>query len=419
MSKMQNEKLLMILFFTIIVSFPIFLKAQNIAIVGGTIYTMKGGDLGVIENGLILIENEKIKYAGKIKTILSDYKKIDARGKIITPGLIDSGTHLGIVDVSVDNLVSDGFDIAEALSPQIRVIDGFNMHSKTIEVARKGGVTTALVYPLSRNPMSGVSAIVKLNGKFSEKIFLKKEFAIHINLGEAPKRTFKKKKEGPMSRMGTISMIRNAFISAINYKNKLKNLKKKGLNNDKINLKDEILMKAIDGKIPVIIHCHRKDDILVSLNLKKEFGFKMILANATEAYNVIDELKKEGLSVIFGPVRTDPSSFETLGAMLKTAGILNKAGILLSIMTDEIYNVRNLPLEVGFASAYGLDEVSALKAITIDAAKIFDIDHRIGSIEEGKDADIVIWSGNPLKVRSVPEIVIIDGEIFNGLGKRE
>lgn len=397
--------------------------AWILVIKGGRIFTMANG---IIEDGIILIENDRISDVGKDIEIPEGATVLDASGKIITPGLIDAYTQIGLKEISQEESTVDVSEKSEPLTPQVRTVDAFNSQSELIPVTRIEGVTTILSAPTTDNVIAGQSAVLELAGENVNEMIIKAPAALHINFGEKPTSTWRKRKKID-TRMGLVSRLRQKFIEAEEYAAKWTkfeaemqeyidnmNLKKRKKDLDEPepperDLGLEIMVEALNGEIPVIASASRKDDILTAISISEEFGFRLILLYGTDAYKVADILEKKNIPVLVGPITTQPSKMENLGAIYENAAILDRAGVRIAIITSGSHDVRDLRFQAGIAAQYGLSISSALKAITIYPAQILEVDNDIGSIEPGKLANIAIFDGDPLQPLTKVTDVIIEG----------
>ena len=417
----MRTKLFITLFLIMILSSNSF--AWILVIKGGRIFTMANG---IIEDGIILIENDRISDVGKDIEIPEGATVLDASGKIITPGLIDAYTQIGLKEISQEESTVDVSEKSDPLTPQVRTVDAFNSQSELIPVTRIEGVTTILSAPTTDNVIAGQSAVLELAGENVNEMIIKAQAALHINFGEKPTSTWRKRKKID-TRMGLVSRLRQKFIEAEEYAAKWTkfeaemqeyidnmNLKKRKKDLDEPepperDLGLEIMVEALNGEIPVIASSSRKDDILTAISISEEFGFRLILLYGTDAYKVADILEKKNIPVLVGPITTQPSKMENLGAIYENAAILDRAGVRIAIITSGSHDVRDLRFQAGIAAQYGLSISSALKAITIYPAQILEVDNDIGSIEPGKLANIAIFDGDPLQPLTKVTDVIIEG----------
>ncbi|ENK1243903.1 amidohydrolase [Clostridium botulinum] len=375
----------------------------------GKIHTMTGE---IYVNDCILINNGKIeKIAKKIDVSNEDLQVIDAKGGWVMPGFIDAHCHIGIME---EGIKFEGMDLNEyssAITPHLRAIDGINPRDRAFKSAIETGITTAMTGMGSSNPIGGQFAIIKTYGKSVDEMLVKAPAALKIAFGENPKSIFGKKGKMPITRMGTVALIRETLYKARNYKNRKEQALREGKVFD-IDIKMESIMPVLNGEIPLKAHVHRSDDILTAIRIAKEFGVKLTIDHGTEANLVIDYIKESGFPVIAGPNMNFRGKVETQNRSYDTAKILQESGILYAIITDHpVVPIEFLPLSAALAVKNGLQEDEALKAITINAAKILGIDNRVGTLEEGKDADICIYNDNPLNIISKNMYTIISGNI--------
>jgi len=399
--------------------------AWVLAVKGGRIFTMADG---IIDDGVILIENNLIAEVGRDIQIPPGTEVIDATGMIITPGLFDSYSQLGLVEIGMVQATVDTEEKSGPLTPEVRVIDAFNTQSKLIPVARIEGVTTVLAAPGTGNVISGQSAVMDLYGSTVDEMTVKAPAALHFNFGEAPTGNWRARHKID-TRMGLVAMLRQALIDAQEYKKKWagfeeksraykENLqlpqrkRQKDLEEPSMPERDlgkETIILALDRQIPVILSANRKDDILAAIRVAEEFNFRLILLHGAEAYMVADILKRKNIPVLLGPITTQPSSMESQGAIYENAALLDRAGVNFAIISGDAHNVRDIRFQAGIAAEYGLSISAALKAITVNPAQILGVDKALGSIEPGKIANIVVFNGDPLQPLTRVVDVIIEG----------
>lgn len=380
-----------------------------IFIKNGTIYTMAGE---VIENGSILIKEGKIVEVGKDIIAPLDAEIIDADGRIITPGFIDAHCHLGMWEEGIGFEGSDGNEMTDPVTPHMRAIDGINPMDISFREAYEGGVTTAVTGPGSANVIGGTFAAIKTYGDRIDNMVIKNPIAMKIAFGENPKRVYNGQNKTPMTRMATAAILRDTLFKARTYMEKKEKTEDPSKMPD-YDIKMEALIPVLKKEIPLKAHAHRADDIFTSLRIAKEFDVNITLDHCTEGHLIVDELVKEGKPAIVGPTFGNRSKFELQNKSFDTPKILTEAGIKVAITTDSpVIPLQHLPLCAGLAHNAGLCEIDALKAITINPAEIVGLQDRIGSIEVGKDADIVIFDGHPLKdINCKTYITIIDGKV--------
>jgi imidazolonepropionase-like amidohydrolase len=359
----------------------------------------------VLEHADVLFRDgliARIAPAGTLDT--TGVEVFDGPGHTLLPGLIDSRTQVGLAEVW---MVRSTVDVSEATSPstpQLMVADAINPASQVIPVTRAGGVTTVLVAPGESNVLNGQSALVHLTGGSLAEMLLRSPVGLHATLGEAPKATYGPRKTMPMSRMGEAAVLREKLVAAQEYRAKWARYRKRHREWERDregeepeppgrDLEMEALVKVLEGDLPLILSAHRASDIEVGLRIAEEFGLRLILDHATEGWKLADRIAERGVPVLVGPISVQPSSMQTLGARYDNAAILHEAGVLLAIQSGSTHNARNLPFEAGLAVAHGLPWQAALEAVTINPARIFGVEDRLGSIEEGKEATAIVIRG--------------------------
>ena len=400
------------LFLMLLTIVPSGLNAARIALIGGQVYTMTGPP---IENGIVLIDGDRIAGVGANLAIPDGFDRIDISGKSVFPGLINASTVLGLSEYG--GLVPSTVDTNESTSPvtpQLRVTDAFHLDSRNIPVVRRYGVTQVLVTPGTSNVFSGQSALAALSDGLLEDVIRESSVAVHINLGEPPRSTYGPRNRMPMTRMGIAAMVRQTLIDAKQYAEKVER--------DSTTPPDLVLaalVPVIRGDKPVIIRAQRLDDLLTALSLTEEFSLNAILTEAADAYKIADQLATRQIPVILGQITTQPTSMETQGAIYENAALLHKAGVLFAISTGGAQQAGQLPFEAGMAAAYGLDREEALRSITINPARILGIDDRYGTLESGKIADVVVADGLILQPRNRVVRVFIKGQEISLKGWQE
>lgn len=378
----------------------------------GKIFTMGERDF---EKGDILIEAGKIVKVSEEINLEKIHKNeeyiIDAKGAWIIPGMIDSHCHLGLIE---ENMGGEGVNVNETsdpVTPHIRAIDGINPMDGGFFKAKKAGITTVVTGPGSTNVIGGEFAAIKTHGIVIDDMIVKAPIAMKVAFGENPKRIYKSKNKMPMTRMATAALLRDTLVEAQNYLVKKKRAEEKGDYFDK-KLKYEALIPVLERRIPLKAHAHRADDILTSIRIAKEFDLKLTIEHCTEGHLITEHIKKSGYDVIAGPSLSFNSKIEVKNKSFKTSVELIKAGVKTAIMTDHpVIPIEQLPLAVAFAMREGLSFHEALRTVTIDAAEIVGISDRVGSLEEGKDADLVILSGSPFELTTKTLYTIINGEV--------
>lgn len=377
-----------------------------ILIKNAKIFTMEDD---ILENFDILLKD------GKILEIKKDLEKadaqiIDATDLNVYPGLIDAHSHVGIYENSIGWEGSDGNEMSDPITPEVRAIDGINAMDESITEANAGGVTTLCVTPGSANVVGGSCVVFKTAGVCIDDMVISDHIAMKAAFGENPKRVYK---DGKIkSRMRTAQLLRELLFKTVEYKNKKDAAKGDVSKLPAFDMKLEAMLPVINKEIPLKIHAHRADDILTALRIVKEFNLDATFEHATEGHLIADKLKEANFPLLVGPTLSSKSKYELKNLTFKTPGILQKAGNKVAIITDSpVVPQQYLGLSAGLAVKYGMDEYEALKAITINPAEILKLDNRIGSLKVGKDADLIICDGNILDSRTNVLYTIIDGKI--------
>lgn len=375
----------------------------------GLIYTMAGE---ILKNGSILIDAGKIVAVGQALDIPSDCEVIDAEGRMVTPGFVEAHCHLGLDESSIGFEGADYNEMTDPVTPHVRAIDGLNPMDITLKEAYEGGVTTAVTGPGSANVIGGTAMAIKTFGHRVDDMVLKDPVAMKVAFGENPKRVYNAQKKTPMTRMGTAALLRETLFKTKVYMVKQEKALEEGKTPD-FDMKLEAMIPVINKEIPLKAHAHRADDIFTALRIAKEFDIDITLDHCSEGHLIADDLAKEGKGAIVGPTFGHRTKFELQNKSWDTPKVLVEAGVKIAITTDSpVTPLNHLSLCAGLAHKAGLDEIQALKAITINAAEITGISDRVGSIEPGKDADIVIFDGNPIKdVDYHTFMTIIDGQV--------
>ncbi len=375
-------------------------------IYNGILMTMEHG---TFEKGYVDFENGRITAFGDMaEAPVYEGESMDAKGGYILPGFIDAHTHIGI---SEEGLRWEGEDCNETVAPvtpDMRVVDGFNPFDIAIPKARRAGVTSAVVCPGSTNIIGGQAAFFKLsNHADAEEMVLKATCAIKCALGENPKRNYGENKgRSPMTRMAVAAIFRNTMVKAQRY------LAKKEAGEDVYDPEMEALIPLLKREIPAHIHAHRADDILTAIRLCKEFNLRFSTVHTTGGMRVIPQIAAANYVPIVGPCIGPAGKPETVGGTLAMPAALHEAGVEFAITTDhDVIALWQLPYLASITVREGLDEEIALRSITIYAAKAAGVEERVGSIAVGKDADIVVFDGHPFHYKSKTTAVFIDGRL--------
>lgn len=383
------------------------------AIINGTIYTMAGE---IIQQGIVVLDQGKIMAVGKDLQIPPNAQIINALGKVVTPGLIDAHTHLGIQEEGIRWEGSDGNEVSAPVVAGLRAIDAINPGEEGFRDAYRAGITTVMTGPGSANVVGGENLAMKTYGENIEEMVLRNPCGLKGALGENPKRVYgtRANPKIPVTRMGVAALLREALVSGENYLAKVNHAAQEQQPFQR-DLAKENLVRILQKEIPLRVHAHRADDILTALKIAKEFGIKITIEHCTEGHKLVEEILAAQVPVVVGPSFSGRSKVELKNKTFATAGILAKAGVKVAIISDHpVVPVHYLPIYAGLAVRYGMPEMEALKAITINAAEILGVAKRVGSIEVGKDADLVIFDGHPLKTLTNVEKVLINGqEVFS------
>ena len=373
----------------------------------GYIKTMAGND---ISGGSILIGDD-----GKIIAVAQEIAApegaqiIDAEGRLVTPGCVDAHCHIGLDNEAMGWEGMDYNEIVDPITPQLRAIDSINPMDEAFNNAVRGGVTAACTGPGSANVVGGTFVAIKLHGKRVDNMIIKNPIAMKCAFGENPKRCYGQgAKKSPMTRMGTAALLRELLFKTKRYLED-----KQASKNPPFDMKLESMLPVIEGKLPLKAHAHRADDILTSIRIAKEFGVKLTLDHCTDGALIADELAAENYPAFVGPTFGNKSKIELANKSFTTPKVLAEAGVKVSIITDApVIPLQYLPMCAALAVNAGLDTEYAWKAITINAAESTGISDRVGSLEPGKDGDVVIWTADPMTtVGAESYTTIIDGKI--------
>lgn len=372
-----------------------------IALTNGRLYTI---DNGIIEQGTILLDGEKIAAVGTDVAIPADAQVIDVEGRIVTPGFIDAHTHIGIDEEIHQPIGDDCNEMTEPNTAELRAMDAINYRDLSFQDAVKAGITTVMITPGSANVFGGLVAVMKTAGRTYKEMLLNGEAGLKMAFGENPKRVYGEKDKTPSTRMATMAIARQGFYEAKEYL-------KKSEEDREFSLQTEHIAKALDGGIPVRAHAHRADDIMTAIRLRDEFHLDLVVEHCTDGHLIVDELKEAGVPVAVGPSLSNRAKVEMENVTFRTPGVLASAGIDVAIITDAPCTpIQYLPICAGMAMREGMTEEDAFKALTIVPAKILKVDDRLGSLTAGKDADVVVWNNHPMEIMGRPEMVFVNGK---------
>jgi imidazolonepropionase-like amidohydrolase len=377
-----------------------FLLAQTIAITGGTVYPVSGPKL---TNATVLIRDGRIAAVGTNLSIPSDATRIDATGKWVTPGLIDGAGQLGLVEIGAVPGTREASLRGDTIAAAFNVAEGINPASTLIPVTRIEGITTALAVPTG-NLVSGQAVLIDLDGATIEQMVVKSPVGIVADLSESGK------DDAGGSRAGTAARLRQVFRDALEYERRKADFGRAQMRPLSASAADlEALLPVLHGRVPLIALANRRSDIETALRLEKEFKLKLVLAGGAEGWEVAPEIAAAGVPVLVEPLDNIPS-YDALGIRYENAALLAKAGVTVALLETDTHQSRNLRQQAGNAVSYGMTWDQALRAVTIAPAQILGVADRYGSLEAGKVANLVVWSGDPFEFATGVEHVLIRGK---------
>jgi len=401
---------------------------------------LRGGKLltvshGTIENGVVVIENGKIAAVGAASSvnIPKDARVIDVTGMTVYPGLIDSETQLGLTEISEEDSTNDLVETSEEIMPHMHVYDAFHLESALIPVTRLNGVTNAIVAPANRDTLPGQDSFVQLAGKSAEDALLVRDVAMPLNFsGEQRRNGSWQTRKFPSTRMGLAAQLLQAFLDAQDYERRWAEYDKKKADYEKTkndaakpadkekkkdppsppkrDLKLEALLPYLQGKKTVVLAAEEANDLQTAVGLAREFNLKFVLNHISHSQSVLDYVASLKVPVIVGPIYEDPKPEERFDAVYSLPAQLSKRGVKIAFASFDAHNSRNLPYQAGFATAFGLSYDEALKAITLNAAEIWGVADKLGSLDVGKTANVVVANGDPLDMKTDVKQVFIDGQ---------
>ncbi len=379
--------------------------------------------------GEMLIEDGKIKEVAEhiVVPVKKELEVYDATGMHILPGIIDAHSHIGISEEKISVLGDNCNEGTTPITPTLRAIDTINPMDSAFHNALAAGITGVMVGPGSANAIGGQFAFIKTYGRCIDEMIVMAPAAMKIAFGENPITNYGTNGNMPSTRMGIAALIREELFKAKQYFEKEKrdmdkdNSTKERTDDEKDFSREifcqkdfsyECYRELFEGKIPLKAHAHQTDDIFTAIRIAKEFGLGLTIDHCTEGHLIAEKIAESGFPAIVGPSLSSRSKYEVREMDFMTAGVLKKAGVTVALTTDHpVSRIQYLPLCAALAAKEGLGDYEALRAITIDAAKICRVDNRLGSLKVGKDADIAIYDGYPLEVKSSVKTTIIDGKI--------
>ncbi|HTR24729.1 MAG TPA: amidohydrolase family protein [Terriglobales bacterium] len=405
-----------------------------IALKGGKLLTVSHG---TIENGTIVMQGDKITAVGPASSVAipSNAQVVDATGMTIYPGLIDSETQLGLTEISAEQMTNDLVELSDEIMPHMHVYDAFHAESALIPVARLNGITNAVVAPESQDTIPGQDSFIQLAGRDANQMLLVRDIAMPINFTGDQRRNrggFEKRKF-PSTRMGLIAQMRQAFLDAKDYESKWTEYERKKSESEnttddksksgqkgkekksppmapKRDLKLEALIPYLDGKKTVVLAADNPSDLETIVSFANEFHLKFVLNHISHSQPVLDYVASLHVPVIVGPIYEAPKEDERYDAVYSLPAQLYKRGVKIAFATYNAHNVRNLPDAAGFATAFGLPYDEAIKAVTLNPAEIWGVADKLGSLDVGKTANVVMANGDPLDVKTDVKQVYIEGK---------
>ena len=374
-------------------------------ILHGNIKTMEGRDFA---DGYVEIRDGKIAALGDMKDCpKTEGQVLDVQGSLVVPGIIEAHCHMGITEEKKGMEGDDCNENVNPITPYLRAIDAINPMDAAFRDAMQAGITSAMIGPGSANVVGGQFAFVKTHGRCIDNMVVKAPAAMKVAFGENPKVNYSGQGMSPSTRMAIAAMLREELSKAVSY------MEKQEKNGDREkNFRYECWLPVLRGEIPLKAHAHRADDILTAVRIAKEFHLRMTIDHCSEGHLVMEELKAAGFPAIVGPDMASRNKIEVQNMAFKTAGLLAGYGILTAITTDHpVSKIQFLPICAGLAVKAGMAPEEGLRAITINAARICGVSERVGSLRPGKDADIAIFTGNPVEIFTETLYTLIDGKI--------
>lgn len=362
-----------------------------------------------IERGYVRIKGKVIEEVGNMSSLApsDDEQILDVKGAWVMPGIIEAHCHIGITEEKWGIIGDDCNEGTNPITPTLRAIDAVNAMDPAFHDAIEAGITSVMVGPGSSNVVGGQFVFMKTQGRCIDEMIVKHPAAMKVAFGENPKTAYGDKDQLPSTRMGIAALLRETLYEAKQY---LQDKESGTLQKEDFQM--EAWIPVFRREIPLKAHAHRADDILTAIRIAKEFELDITIDHGTESHLIADEIKASGFPVIVGPELTSRSKIEVKNMNLRTNKVLSEAGILFAITTDHpVTMLQYLPICAGIAVKHGLSVEDGLKAITINAARICRVDDRVGSLKKGKDADIAIFTGNPMEVFTKTLYTIINGQV--------
>ncbi len=379
-------------------------QTGSVAIVGGYVVPIEGEPIAA---GTVLVTDGVITAVGEQVDFGPDVEVVDATGKWVLPGFVDAHAHVGVWEEGEGWAGADVNEMTDPNGARLRALDAINPADEGFKDALAGGVTACVIKPGSGNPIGGQTVAVKTWGRMVDEMVIKSPASVKSALGENPKRVYGDKGKLPSTRLGVTAVIRDALMKAQDYRARREAAGDEPFERDP---SSEVLARVLSGELPWCQHTHRADDIATALRLADEFGYRLVINHATEAYLLADVLAERGIPCIVGPLFHTRSKVEVRNRSLATAGKLANAGVLVALTTDHpVVAIDFLVHQASFAVREGMSRADALRSITINPATILGFADRVGSLAPGKDGDVVVWSGDPLDVLQRAERVFVSG----------
>ncbi|MNR80445.1 hypothetical protein D3C72_111680 [compost metagenome] len=365
-----------------------------------------------IPSGTVLVKDGKIQALGADVTVPDGYEVIDADGATLVPGFIDAHCHVGLWEEGIKFEGDDGNEMTDPVTPHMRALDGINPQDLGFEDARSAGVTTIYVLPGSANVIGGQPVCLKTAGVAIDDMAIRQPAGLKVAFGENPKRVYHSKNKMPSTRMGIAALMRQSFVDAQTYARKVETAKEKGEPGPDRDLRMEAIAHSLARRVPMRAHAHRTDDILTAIRIAEEFNLDLVVEHCTEGHKIAPLLAEKGVRAVVGPSMSCRSKVELRERNYETAAILQQAGVMVAIMTDHpVVPIHHLTICAALAAKAGMGREAALEAITLNAARICGVAHRVGSLEPGKDADMVLLDGHPFDIETNVLTTWIDGQV--------
>jgi len=377
-----------------------FLLAQTIAITGGTVYPASGAK---IDNATVLIRDGRIAAVGTNVAVPAGATRIDAAGKWVTPGLIDAAGQMGLTEISAVPGTNEAFQRTSEVAASFNVAEGINPASALIPITRVEGITSTVAWPLGQL-IGGQGVMIDLDGATVEAMLVKSPAAIVADLSEGSK------DEGGGSRAGAAARLRRVFNDALEYSRRRADYSRAQMQQLAAAPADlEALLPVLRAQLPLVVYANRRSDIETALRIAREYKVRLILAGAAEGWQIADKIAAAGVPVLVQPLDNIPS-YDALGVRYENAALLAKAGVKVVLLETDTHKSYDLRQQAGNAVAYGMPWDQALRAVTLSPAEVFGVADRYGSLEVGKVANVVVWTGDPFEFSTGVEHVFIRGK---------